>query len=111
MPMLDPTGSEAKAATNSARTAASDRRRVGLILGSLMPPESIREAAKLAEDLGYDELWCSEDYFYTAGISAVTAALGVTREIQVGTSIVSAVVRHPAVLAMEIATITRMFPG
>jgi alkanesulfonate monooxygenase SsuD/methylene tetrahydromethanopterin reductase-like flavin-dependent oxidoreductase (luciferase family) len=88
-----------------------EQRTVGLILGSLMPPNKIRETARLAEDLGYDELWCSEDYFYTAGVSAVTAALAATEKIRVGTSIVSALVRHPAVLAMEIATISGMFPG
>ncbi|NQV07609.1 LLM class flavin-dependent oxidoreductase, partial [bacterium] len=45
------------------------------------------------------------------GISGATAALAATKEIPIGLGIVSALVRHPALLAMEIATIERMFPG
>ena len=84
---------------------------VGLLLGSMISPEQIPIAARLGEELGFDELWLAEDYFYTGGISAVTAALAATETIPVGTGIVAAPVRHPAVLAMEIATIARMHPG
>lgn len=84
---------------------------VGLVLGSTIPPEETTEAARVADTLGYRELWVGEDYFFTAGISSVTAALGATHRISVGTGIVSALVRHPAVLAMELATISRMYPG
>jgi alkanesulfonate monooxygenase SsuD/methylene tetrahydromethanopterin reductase-like flavin-dependent oxidoreductase (luciferase family) len=41
----------------------------------------------------------------------VTLALNATEQIPVGTSIVSAMTRHPAILAMEIAGISRAFPG
>ena len=84
---------------------------VGLLLGSMISPEQIASTAKLGEELGFDELWLAEDYFYTGGISAVTAALDATERIPVGTGIVAAPVRHPAVLAMEIATIARIHPG
>ena len=84
---------------------------VGLLLGSMISPEQIASTARLGEELGFGELWLAEDYFYTGGISAVTAALDATERIPVGTGIVAAPVRHPAVLAMEIATIARMHPG
>src|SRR2546429_838110 len=83
---------------------------VGLALGTAIPPERIREAAAASERLGYDELWLLEDYFFTGGISAATVALSATERIPVGIGIVSAMVRHPAVLAMEIATIARIYP-
>jgi alkanesulfonate monooxygenase SsuD/methylene tetrahydromethanopterin reductase-like flavin-dependent oxidoreductase (luciferase family) len=67
--------------------------------------------ARQAEALGFDELWFAEDYFYTGGFSTATAALASTNTITVGTGIVSALVRHPAVLAMEIASVARMFPN
>lgn len=84
---------------------------VGLVLGSMLPPERIAETARLAERLGYGEIWLSEDAFFTGGISGATAALAATEEIPVGLGVVSAMTRHPALLAMELATVARMYPG
>jgi 5,10-methylenetetrahydromethanopterin reductase len=84
---------------------------VGLVLGSHIPPEQIPSLSQLAERNGYSELWLAEDYFFTGGISGATAALAATSTIPVGLGIVSAVVRHPALLAMELATIERLHPG
>ncbi len=84
---------------------------VGLILGSHIPPERIRSVARQAEAGGFDELWLAEDYFFTGGVSAAAIALGATERIRVGLGVVSAMVRHPAVLAMELATLSRSFPG
>jgi 5,10-methylenetetrahydromethanopterin reductase len=83
---------------------------VGLVLGSHLAPEQIASTARLGEELGFRELWLAEDYFFTGGISGAAAALGATREIPVGLGIVSALVRHPALLAMEISTLARMYP-
>jgi 5,10-methylenetetrahydromethanopterin reductase len=84
---------------------------IGLVLGSAIAPELIQSAAVTAESGGFDELWLAEDFFFTGGISAATAALAATNRIRVGLGVVSAVARHPALLAMEISTISRMFPG
>ena len=84
---------------------------VGLVLGSAIAPERLPGLAALAEELGYQELWFAEDFFFTGGISGAAAALGATQQIPVGLGVVSAVVRHPALLAMEIATIARVHPG
>jgi alkanesulfonate monooxygenase SsuD/methylene tetrahydromethanopterin reductase-like flavin-dependent oxidoreductase (luciferase family) len=84
---------------------------VGLVLGSGLAPETLPRLSRLAEDLGYGELWFAEDYFFTGGISGAAAALAATDRIPVGLGVVSAMVRHPALLAMEIATLDRMFPG
>jgi 5,10-methylenetetrahydromethanopterin reductase len=84
---------------------------VGLVLGSMLAPERIAETARLAERLGYGEVWLSEDAFFTGGISGVTAALAATERIPVGLGVVSAMTRHPALLAMELATVARMHPG
>lgn len=84
---------------------------VGLVLGSALPPEKLRDVGRLGEELGFGELWLAEDYFFTGGISGATAVLAATERIPVGLGIVSALVRHPALLAMEISTMERMFPG
>lgn len=89
----------------------SERSPVGLVLGSALAPERLAGMAALGEEQGYGELWFAEDYFFTGGISGATAALAATERIPVGLGIVSAVVRHPALLAMELATISRMYPG
>ena len=84
---------------------------VGLVLGSSMPPEQLRSAAAGAEASGLDEVWLSEDYFFTGGIAGAAGALAATSSLRVGLGVVSAMTRHPALLAMEIATLERQFPG
>ena len=84
---------------------------VGFVLGSAVPPENLVSGARTAEAGGFDEVWLAEDYFFTGGISAATLVLAATSNVRVGLGIVSAVVRHPAVLAMEIATLSRVYPG
>lgn len=84
---------------------------VGVVLGSHQAPEDIPKIARLSERLGFGALWCPEDYFYTGGIASAGVALAATRRIPVGIGIVSAKVRHPAVLAMELATLSRVYPG
>jgi alkanesulfonate monooxygenase SsuD/methylene tetrahydromethanopterin reductase-like flavin-dependent oxidoreductase (luciferase family) len=76
-----------------------------------MPPEGIRDTARLAEELGFQELWFSEDCFFTGGAAGVTAALASTSRLPVGLGVVSAVTRHPALLAMEVAAMSRLYPG
>ena len=48
---------------------------VGLVLGSALAPETLPRLSRLAEELGYGELWFAEDYFFTGGISGAAAAL------------------------------------
>lgn len=84
---------------------------VGIVMGPEMEPGANRELAQMVERSGYDHLWCGEDYFYTGGISNLSTMLAVTERIPIGVSIVSAVARHPAVLAMEAATLAGIHPG
>ncbi len=84
---------------------------IGLVLGSQNAPEDIAALARLGESSGFDELWIAEDYFFTGGIACAAAALAATERVPVGLGVVSAMVRHPAVLAMECSSLARMFPG
>ena len=84
---------------------------IGLVLGSQNAPEDIAALARLGESCGFDELWIAEDYFFTGGVACAAAALAATERIPVGLGVVSALVRHPAVLAMECSSLARMFPG
>ena len=90
---------------------ASDRAPVGAVIGSSLPPELIAPTAKKVEDLGFGEIWAPEDYFFNGGIASAAAILGATQSIPVGLGIISVMARHPAVSAMEIATLERLYPG
>ena len=90
---------------------APPRSPIGVVLGSHMPPEQIVDTARRAEQLGYGELWFSEDCFFTGAFAGIAAALSATSELPMGLGIASAVTRHPALLAMECATLSRLFPG
>jgi 5,10-methylenetetrahydromethanopterin reductase len=84
---------------------------VGVLIGTTTtPPEAIGPLAKRIEDLGYREVWVAEDYFAYGGFTAATIALQATQRVNVYLGIVSGVARHPAVTAMEIATLARAFP-
>src|SRR6195952_1542916 len=84
---------------------------IGVSLGDMTPPESLGEKGRWLEELGYSHLMVPEDYFYVPALIGATLALSATESVPIGTSIVSGLVRHPAVLAMEIAGISRAFPG
>lgn len=84
---------------------------IGWVIDTATPPEKIGPTAALAEELGYAEILVAEDYFCGGGFSVALAALNATKRVPVGLGIVSALSRHPAVLAMEIATVSRLFPG
>jgi 5,10-methylenetetrahydromethanopterin reductase len=84
---------------------------LGVAIGDMLPPEQIPHTARWLEEAGYSHITVPEDCFYLPAQVGVTLALGATERIPVGTSIVSAMTRHPAILAMEIAGISRVFPG
>ncbi|MFC0681265.1 LLM class flavin-dependent oxidoreductase [Lysobacter korlensis] len=88
-----------------------NRDRVGVVFGSLTPPETLIRSARLAEQLGIQELWFSEDCFFTGGFSGLTQLLASTERARAGLGLVSVLTRHPAVLAMETAGMARMYPG
>lgn len=61
--------------------------------------------------MGYGEVWVAEDYFCYGGFTSAALALAATQDVKVGLGIVALVARHPAVTAMEIATLARAYPG
>ena len=87
------------------------RRRIGVQVAATTPPAELPGIAAEVERLGYAELWLAEDYFELGGIAAVSAALAATRSITVGLGVLSVRVRHPAVAAMELATVSALYPG
>lgn len=85
--------------------------KIGMQIGASTPPAELAAAARLVEELGFGEIWLAEDYFELGGMASATLALAATDEIPIGLGVVGAAVRHPAVTAMEFATVGGAFPG
>jgi 5,10-methylenetetrahydromethanopterin reductase len=84
---------------------------VGAFIATATPPDQIAPLAHEAEQLGYSEVWVAEDYFCYGGFTGAALALQATSQVSVGLGVVASVARHPAVTAMEIATLARAYPG
>lgn len=89
----------------------ADDSRLGILLLSTTAPERLAELSGRCENLGFDEVWVAEDYFFYGGFTGASLALAATERIRVGLGIISCVARHPAAAAMEIAALERAFPG
>ena len=75
-----------------------------------IPPEQVvAEAVELEQY--FDELWVVEDLPFAGGISQMSAILEATEDVVVGHGIAPAPFRTAAALAMEWATLERMYPG
>jgi alkanesulfonate monooxygenase SsuD/methylene tetrahydromethanopterin reductase-like flavin-dependent oxidoreductase (luciferase family) len=85
--------------------------KVGVVLTPKSPPERLRDVAQAAEAAGFAQLWLWEDCFYEGGLTSATAALAWTERIEVGIGLLPVPLRNPALAAMEIATVARLFPG
>jgi 5,10-methylenetetrahydromethanopterin reductase len=83
---------------------------VGFVLGSNFGPAQLIPVAKALEANGFDTVWNSEDYFLTGGVSGAAVVLGATETIKVGTGVLSVYARHPALTAMDAATLTDAYP-
>jgi alkanesulfonate monooxygenase SsuD/methylene tetrahydromethanopterin reductase-like flavin-dependent oxidoreductase (luciferase family) len=84
---------------------------LGAVFRPQLPPERLRDLARLADDAGLEELWLWEDCFLEGGVSAAAAALAWTERLRVGVGLLPVPLRNVAVTAMEVATLHRLFPG
>jgi alkanesulfonate monooxygenase SsuD/methylene tetrahydromethanopterin reductase-like flavin-dependent oxidoreductase (luciferase family) len=83
----------------------------GVVFRPQSPPEQLRAAAEAAEAAGVDELWLWEDCFLEGGLTTAAAALAWSDRITVGIGLLPVPFRNPALAAMELATLARLFPG
>ncbi|WP_406442623.1 LLM class flavin-dependent oxidoreductase [Streptomyces sp. NBC_01613] len=84
---------------------------LGAVFRPQLPPERLRDVARLADGSGLEELWLWEDCFREGGISTAAAALAWTERVRVGVGLLPVPLRNVAVTAMEAAALHRMFPG
>jgi len=84
---------------------------LGVVFRPQSPPEELRAVALAAEATGAVELWLFEDCFSEGGLTAAAAALAWTENLTVAIGLLPVPLRNPALAAMEIATVARLFSG
>lgn len=85
--------------------------RLAAIFPPTQPPERIVAVAAAADAAGLAELWVWEDCFKESGIATATAMLAATSRVTVGIGLLPVPLRNVALTAMELATVSRLFPG
>ena len=85
--------------------------RVGVVFRPQLPPERLREFVMSAEAAGLDDVWLWEDCFAEGGLASAAAALAWSSSVRIGLGLMPVPLRNPALAAMEIATLARLFPG
>ena len=84
---------------------------VGVMFERDVPPELLRERVALFEEVGLDDVWVVEDLSFAGGIATAATALAATQRLGVGLGILPSMVRNPLFAAMEIAALSRLYPG
>ena len=92
-------------------TSSTSKPRVGVVFRPQLPPERLRTFVTAAEAAGLDDVWLWEDCFLEGGLTSATAALAWTTSLRIGLGLIPVPFRNPALAAMEIATLARLFPG
>ena len=88
-----------------------ERPRIGIRFEPHWPVERLQRFARRVEELGYDQLWVTEDCFCSGGPTAAAVALASTESLNVGIGLMPIGTRNPATVAMELATLGQSFPG
>lgn len=84
---------------------------VGVVFRPQQPPEELEAVVRFADEAGVPDLWLWEDCFLEGGLTTATAALAWSRGLRVGIGLLPVPLRNPAVVAMELATLERLWPG
>lgn len=83
----------------------------GVVFRPQSPPEELRAVVEHADAAGLTELWLWEDCFLEGGLTTAAAALAWSTRLHVCVGLLPVPFRNPALAAMEIATLARLFPG
>jgi len=82
-----------------------------LRLNNDRPVSEYVELAQLAEEVGFDQFWVSDDLFLRSAPVILTAVALATRRIEIGTCIVNPYTLHTAEMAMMAATLDEVSGG
>jgi 5,10-methylenetetrahydromethanopterin reductase len=74
-------------------------------------PSRFARLAALAEELGFDQVWVSNDLFFHSAPVLVTAAARETSRISLGVGVFNPVSMHATEIAMVVASLADLAPG
>ncbi|MGD9530004.1 MAG: 5,10-methylene tetrahydromethanopterin reductase, partial [Pseudonocardia sp.] len=60
----------------------ADDSRLGILLLSTTAPERLGGMSRRCEELGFDEIWLAEDYFFYGGFTGAAQALAATTRVR-----------------------------
>ncbi|RDE14115.1 MAG: hypothetical protein C4K48_07295 [Candidatus Thorarchaeota archaeon] len=81
---------------------------VGLAMTGVFPVREAVDMAIATEKAGLNSVWYAEDYFFRGGIPYLAAAAMATEKVRIGLGVINPYSRHPALMAMEFATLDEM---
>lgn len=84
---------------------------LGLLVLPGRPVPELVALAREAERLGYGWLWVADEKFYRDPWVILAAVAGATTTIKLGTGVTEPYARHPALIAMAMATLEELCPG
>jgi 5,10-methylenetetrahydromethanopterin reductase len=84
---------------------------LGLLLNAEYPINELIQTAKLAESLGYDQLWYTDVRFQRDCFVGLTAIAANTERIFIGPGVTDPYSRHPAQTAATIASLDELSKG
>lgn len=91
--------------------ASAAPRRLGLALSNETPLSETVALARQAEHFGFDEVWLPESGHGRGVFTVAASVAAATSQIKIGIGIVNPFWRHPAVIAMEAATLDEACHG
>jgi probable F420-dependent oxidoreductase len=106
------------------RNADSERTKAGMHIGVRITPATeptVAELARRAEDAGFDSVWLSErvatpleNHPYDPSVDpwiALSFVAAVTTRVKLGTCVSQIAIRHPVIMARQLATLDRLSGG
>ena len=84
---------------------------LGLALMDHGVPARATDWTRAAERAGIGSVWIMEDYFRPGAYALAAAAAAVSERSVIGLGVVNPYTRHPALVAMETATLAAIAPG
>jgi len=85
--------------------------KLDLAFYSSTPARVIMNVAPAAEREGFDTLWVGEYYFFRDVITILGYVAGATSKMKIATGTINIFTRHPALLAMTLATLDELSNG
>ncbi len=80
-------------------------------IAGVYPAREIQKIAAMAEEIGLESFWISEDYFEAGIFSLACSCAMVTKSINIGIGVINPYTRHPALSAMEAVTLDEISDG